>query len=212
MHRCPKCGREFTRKYTRDLHFKRVHDEGFLPSQTTFICPFCHSEGILNHFSRREDLTNHIDEEHAGGLAYKLKKEAFDGKVQIYVRPLASLQPLDHFINDKQNRRDIAQVILQNLNKTPVVRVSLIVTAYYQIQEVSDDNNRSVQERDSFTLRTKASLFSRYDKSRGFHNRVRFLLNSLLKREEDLLMRGSGWNFESLDTCEIEIFQIRSIN
>ena len=154
----------------------------------------------------------HIDEEHAGDLAYKLKKEAFDGKIQIYVKLLASLQPLEQFVNNKKNRREIARVILQSLNKSPVVRVSLIVTAHYQMQETSEDKDQSVQERDSFTLRTKASIFSRYDKSKGFHNRVRILLNSLLKREEDLLMRGSGWVFESLHTCEIEIVQMKAIN
>lgn len=39
-------------------------------------------------------------------------------------------------------------------------------------------------------------------------SKVRQLLKNALNREEDLLMRGSGWQFESLNLCDIQITRI----
>ena len=224
LHSCAKCGRKFTRKFNRDVHIKRVHDEGFLPGKTTYTCPFCQEKGVSTSFAKREDLVTHVDELHQSDLVYKLRKTAFNGKVEIFSKVLVSLQPLDQFVHDRQNKREIGRVILQALNKAALVRVALIVTAYYQLshpfneEEVSekkvegDVGSSLADQRDSFTLRSSSTYFSRYDKPRGFYNRVQQLLQSLLKREEDLLTKGSGWQFESLNRCEIEMVRMGNVD
>ena len=61
------------------------------------------------------------------------------------------------------------------------------------------------EERDRFSLRTKRQIFNVNESLAAAKKKVRNLLKSLLDREQDLLMRGSGWQFESLHSCDIEI-------
>lgn len=78
----------------------------------------------------------------------------------------------------------------------------------------SDNENDELllaEERDNFTLRTKREVFNVNDSEKNTRKKIRYLLQSLLDREQDLLMRGSGWQFESLHTCDVEIVSHNSI-
>ena len=224
VHFCPECNRKFTRKFNRDRHFKRVHEQGFTPEEeegsSALVCPFCRQrDGALVYFTDRRDLVAHVDETHPEELSsYKLRKSALGGKVEIFTKVLVSLQPLDQFVNDRQNQREIEHVILSALSKFDIVRVALVVTAHYQISHPEEEEEKSgeggvgggqnlAEQRDSFALRSHSSFFIAHDNDhrRTFRNRVKSLLRSLLAREEDLLTRGSGWQFESLSACDIEI-------
>ena len=97
--------------------------------------------------------------------------------------------------------------------------MALIVTADYRIPsldqespaEKSGNENKNnsdavlAEERDNFTLRTKREIFNVNESLTTARKKVKILLRSLLEREQDLLMRGSGWQFESLQSCNIEI-------
>ena len=224
VHSCSECNRKFTRKFNRDRHFKRVHEEGLNPEEegSALVCPFCRQrDGALVYFANRRDLVAHADEMHPDELSsYELRKSALDGKVKIFTKVLMSLQPLDQFVNDRQNQREIEHVILSVLSKFDIARVALIVTAHYQISRPEEEEEKSggnkgeggvgggqnlAEQRDSFALRSHSSFFIAHDNRRTFRNRVKSLLRSLLAREEDLLTRGSGWQFESLSACDIEI-------
>ena len=61
------------------------------------------------------------------------------------------------------------------------------------------------EERDQFTLRTKRKFFNVHESPDEALKNIRILLQTLLDREQDLLMRGSGWQFEGLQSCVIEI-------
>ena len=63
-------------------------------------------------------------------------------------------------------------------------------------------------DRDVFALRTGYIQFTSFDSSRSLKGKVQKLLNNLITREEDLLMRGSGWRFESLSFSDIQITNI----
>ena len=63
-------------------------------------------------------------------------------------------------------------------------------------------------DRDLFALRTSYILFTSFDSSRSLKGKVQKLLHNLVNREEDLLMRGSGWRFESLSFSDIQITSI----
>ena len=63
-------------------------------------------------------------------------------------------------------------------------------------------------DQDVFALRTSYIQFTSFDSSRSLKGKVQKLLHNLLNREEDLLMRGSGWRFESLSFSDIQITSI----
>ena len=217
-HKCSKCDKVFTRKYNRDKHFKNRHLKKTSLLKIEYICPFCQEKEIYKHFSKKETLVRHVDEEHLDSLKYKLKKSAFGGKISIFSRQIITLQSLENFISDKNNFKEIFDVILHQLSKYNVVKVALIVAADYRIPSLeqtssaanlSEENENSDQlpaeERDSFSLRTKRQSFNIYESPTDARKKVKTLLKSLLDREQDLLMRGSGWQFESLHSCDIEI-------
>ena len=120
---------------------------------------------------------------------------------------------------------DIVEVIKLELAKTESIKVSLIVKADYRIPSMAqaDDNEVNgvvneeqstgeqtplAEERDSFTLRTSAEHFHVNQTLNQVRSQVKTLLRSLYKREEDLLTRGSGWQFELLHSCSIEIVNL----
>ena len=76
------------------------------------------------------------------------------------------------------------------------------------IVDSNQQQNLSVNDRDIFGLRTEAVQFTQFDSSRTIWSKVRKLLKSAINREEDLLMRGSGWRFESLMLCDIQVTNI----
>ena len=97
-------------------------------------------------------------------------------------------------------------MILHELSKSEVIKVALIVTAEYRLPAVSEtdktDNSEDTDSdiavainRDNFTLRTQRLTFTVNESNRIFKNRVKSLLKILLQREEELLTKGSGWQF-----------------
>ena len=124
-----------------------------------------------------------------------------------------------------KNLKEILQVILHQLSKFKVIKVAIIVTADYRIPSVAQDTSAAefenengddeelilAEERDNFSLRTKREIFSVNESNKSATKKVRNLLKLLLEREQDLLMRGSGWQFESLHSCDIEIVSHNTI-
>ena len=218
-HKCFNCGKVFTRKYNRDKHFKNQHTSKTLFFKKNFTCPFCQQKGIIKNFKKKEQFVQHVDEKHLDSLFYKLIRSAFNGKISVFSKQLITLKPLEHFISDRKNLKEILQVILHQLSKFELIKVALIVTADYRIPsadqdlpaEKSDNENNDdsetmlAEERDNFTLRTKRIIFNINETKTTAQKKVKILLKSLLEREQDLLMRGSGWQFESLQSCNIEI-------
>ena len=222
VHKCSKCGKEFTRKYTRDLHYKRRHTQTFLPLKKDYACPFCQLNEVSTYFDNKKDLVEHVDGQHKNNLVFKEVKSAINRAITIFTKQIVSLQPLEQFVSDKKNVYDIVEVIKLELAKTESIKVSLIVKADYRIPSMvqADENARDAddvankeqvplaEERDSFTLRTSAEHFHVNQTLNQVRSQVKTLLRSLYKREEDLLTRGSGWQFELLHSCSIEIVNL----
>ena len=215
-HQCPKCEKEFSRKYTRDRHYKCQHTtQTFVPPRKDFTCPFCQLKGISTYFASKKDLVHHVDTEHIDSLVYRPRKSALKRKIIVFAKQLVSLQPLDQFVSDKKNEKEILDVILHELSKSETLKVSLIVTADYRIPSMqehnNDDDSQLAVARDSFVLRTKSESFNRNETLFRAKHKVKGLLRSLIRREEDLLTRGSGWQFEALHSCEIEIVNVNTL-
>ena len=219
-HKCTECGKVFTRKFNRDKHFKKQHSKKNFGHKDNYKCPFCDEK-----LKSKNLLELHVDQNHLDSLKYQPIRSAFDGKISLFSKKLATLQPLESFVGDRENLKDIQQVILHQLSKFKVIKAAIIVTADYRIPSVAQNTADADQgdetendgqlllaeERDNFSLRTKREIFNVVESPESVTKKVRNLLKSLLEREQDLLMRGSGWQFESLLSCDIEIVSHNSI-
>ena len=132
-----------------------------------------------------------------------------------------------------KNKQEIVDVIRHELSKTFTIKVALILSAAYQIPDlnstaekkdidpdtinIDDTSEKSSDQlsprilsndRGVFALRTSYIQFTSFDSSRSLKGKVQTLLHNLVSREEDLLMRGSGWRFESLSFSDIQITSI----
>ena len=213
-HKCSECGKVFTRKFNRDKHLKKQHSKEKSTYKNIFNCQFCDEI-----FKSKDLLVQHVDENHLNSLKYELVKSAFNGKISRFHKKLVTLQPLESFVSDRKNLQEILQVILHQLSKFKVIKAAIIVSADYRIPSVAtelgnehgDDEVLLAEERDNFSLRTKREIFSVHESNKSATKKVRNLLKLLLEREQDLLMRGSGWQFESLHSCDIEIVSHNTI-
>ena len=102
VHQCSKCGKEFTRKYTRDLHFRRRHTQTFLPLKKDYTCPLCQLSDVSTYFDNKKDLVEHVDEQHKNNLVFKEVKSALNRAITIFTKQIVSLQPLEQFVSDKK--------------------------------------------------------------------------------------------------------------
>ena len=233
---CPECQKSFDRKSSRDKHHLFRHREttqsrAQTPLNQSFQCPFCENE--VSSFKSRKYLVSHIDASHLENLNYSLYKSALNGKIKFYQKHIFSKETLQGFVANKKNRQEIVDVICHELSKTFTVKVALILTAAYQIPDLNSAAEKKVIEpnttniddttdkpsdqsspqilsndRDVFALRTSYIQFTSFDSSRSLKGKVQKLLHNLVNREEDLLMRGSGWRFESLSFSDIQITSI----
>ena len=224
IHICPECNKSFKRKFSRDIHVRLRHQEtsAFIPLRQINQCPFCDQGKQV--FEKRSNLISHIDNAHLESLKYTLHKSALNGKIKFFRKRFFTEQSLPDFVSDKANHLDIVNVLKHELSKTPFIKAALILTAAYQIPDLSspiDSNNKEsnldhkyqilAKDRDAFALRSKSIGYTVYESLRLLKARVKFQLQSLVAREEDLLMRGSGWTFESLTCCDIQITNLATI-
>ena len=221
LYTCSTCGKEFRRKSSRDIHFRLRHREPRqIPTspRQSHQCPFCNTaSGNESSFSTRNDLALHVDSVHLNSLNFSLHKSALNGKIKFFRKLIFSEQTLQAFAVDKKNRTDIADVIIHELSKSQIIKVSLILSAAYQIPALINDGDTTssqellIADRDTFALRTESVNFSAHESKRVLMNKIKRLLTALVTREEDLLMRGSGWRFDSLSFCDVQITNLAPI-
>ena len=154
IYSCPECKKTFNRKSSKDKHFLFRHGESVqrkyvVPVRHTLKCPFCQSEEKV--FLNKKDLITHIDSFHLNELKYSLHKSAINGKVQIFRKHIFGKQSLQDFTSDKENQKEIADVVKHEISKTPTVKVALIISAVYQIPDLtkSTEKTNSVSDNQS---------------------------------------------------------------
>ena len=95
-----------------------------------------------------------------------------------------------------------------------VFRMSIVIFADYEIpdlrEEETAETNKSV-DNDTLALRSKGLMFNQYQSERQRRNRIRSMLRGAVKREEDLLTRGSGWRFQTLRYCDIVLYDSSNV-
>ena len=146
IHSCPECDKTFNRKSSKDKHLLFRHGETkqrtySVPIRQALQCPFCKFEEKI--FSKKEDLNAHIDSFHLKELEYSLHKSALNGKIQIFRKNILGGQTLESFASDKKNQKDIANVIKHEVSKTPTVKIALIISAVYQIPNLTKSTEKT---------------------------------------------------------------------
>ena len=136
------CQKEFNRKLSRDKHLFFRHGEAQhrkfpIPAKQKLYCPFCEDSIENSKFKSKKELIDHIDLIHLNELKYSLYKSALNGKIKIFRKKIFTEKTMQDFAAEKKNQVDIIDVVKHELSKTLVVNVSLILSAAYQIPDLT---------------------------------------------------------------------------
>ena len=203
---CDFCGAAFTRKANLKLHIQRRHEResAGAQSRSAFDCPFCSSI-----FDTREEIGDHVRADHDELLTFQ-KISAINNKIVIFRRNLImEKQSLADFCHSKRALSEIFNLIKFELTKRSAFRISVVITANYELPELSE-NGRSA-DNDTFSLRTKGEVINEFESDRKIKRKIKTLLQGAIDREEDLLTRGSGWCFENLQSCDVLFYDLQYI-
>ena len=201
---CDLCGAAFTRKSNLKHHIRRRHEPVQTRSQSTFDCPFCTST-----FDTKEVISEHVKVNHHELLTFQ-KISAINNKIVIFRKNLISeKKSLTDFCYSKRTLSEIYNLIKFELVKRSAFRISVVITANYELPELSEEG-RSV-DNDTFSLRTKGEVINEFESDRKIKRKIKTLLQGAVDREEDLLTRGSGWCFENLQSCDVLFYDLSYI-
>lgn len=212
---CDSCGITFTRKDNLKKHNLRQHGSqvslGEGTSRVThnegkaLNCPFCTS---FTTFASRQVLGAHIEAAHSELLVFQ-KTSAIGDRVCIFRKNLAAEQAsLVDFCNSKTTVNDIFRLIKSELVRRTVFRISIVISANYEIPDLSEENSTKSVDDDTFSLRSKGLTVNQFESNKSIRKKIEELLKGAVSREEDLLTRGSGWRFDSLQACDILLYDV----
>ena len=213
INKCDFCGVTFSRRGALIKHIKKRHEdkkEGgedviSTKREKTFVCPFCQTA----HHKSRKELSSHVKTDHSELLVFQ-KTSAIGGKICIFRKDLTAEEnkTLADFCNSKKIVKEIFHLLKSELVARSVFRISVVITANYEIPDVTEENPIKSVDNDTFSLRTKGVVINEFEGDRAIKNKIKSLLMGALSREEDLLTRGSGWRFENLHSCDILLYDI----
>ena len=144
---------------------------------------------------------------HGEVMVYK-KTSAIGDKISIFKKDLTpEKRTLAAFCNSKKVLSEIFDLIKAELAARSVFRISIVITADYEIPDLGEGATNS-SDNDTFSLRTKGVVVNEFEGGRRVKRKIRSLLLGALQREEDLLTRGSGWRFQHLQSCDILLYDV----
>ena len=212
---CDLCGLTFSRNHILRKHISREHgsgDDGRTGSEISLSdnmkkkkqhirCLFC-----VSKFDSKSELRLHVEQEHKS-TTYQKTSAAIDGKICVFKKNLYSENgSLTEFCNSKTELEDIFNLIKTQLTTRSVFRMSLAISANYELPVMDEAGGSS--DNDTFTLRSKGLVVNELEGDTRIKNKIKSLLQGAASREEDLLTRGSGWRFETLQSCDIIFYDV----
>ena len=200
MHKCKTCQITFTRKNQLVNHQKLKHaNQSKTEDRESRKCPFCESK-----FQDKEKLLLHIDSNHPKSRVFTKKQGAINEKICIFQQDLRHLKSsLQDFCNSKRTIVNILNLLKRQFTHRVACRISISITADYEIQGFDEKNPGKSVNIDSFTLRSEGVMVNKYQSDRQIRKRIKSLLTGSVEREDDLLTRGSGWRFDKLQSCSV---------
>ena len=207
-HKCETCQISFSRKSRLVNHQKFKHgNHSKQGGRDLKKCPFCESK-----YEDKKELLLHVDLNHEESKVFSKRQGAVSNKVCIFQQELSHLNSsLQDFCNSKQTVENVFNLLKSQFTHRVVCRISITITADYEILGLSEENQGKSIDIDSFTLRSKGVVVNRYQSDRQIRKRIKSLLNGSVEREDDLLTRGSGWRFARLQSCSVLIYDCSSI-
>ena len=207
-HKCETCQISFSRKSRLTYHLKLKHgNQANQEGRELRKCPFCE-----NKYRDKKELLLHVDSNHEESRVFSKRRGAIGDKVCIFQQELTHLKSsLQDFCNSKQTIENVFNLLKSQFTHRVVFRISITITADYEIQGLDEENQGKSIDIDSFTLRSKGVVVNKYQSDRQIQKRIKSLLAGSVEREDDLLTRGSGWRFARLQSCSVLIYDCSSI-
>ena len=190
---CDFCGATFTRRSNLKHHIRRRHEPVQTQSQPTID-------------TAKEVISDHDKDSYDKVLAFQ-KISAINNKINIFRKDLIPEKiSLTNFCSSKQAISEIFNLIKFELTKRSAFRISVVITANYELPELSEEGRSS--DNDTFSLRTKGEMINEFESDRQIKRKIKTLLQGAVNREEDLLTRGSGWCFKNLQSCDVLFYDL----
>ena len=190
---CEICGTSFTRRSNLKLHIRRRHE----PVQTQ-------SQSVID--TAKEEISDHDKASYDKVFAFQ-KISAINNKINIFRKDLTPEKiSLSNFCYSKQTISEIFNLIKFELTKRSAFRISVVITANYELPELSEEGRST--DNDTFSLRTKGEVINEFESVRQTKGKIKKLLQGAVDREEDLLTRGSGWCFKNLQSCDVLFYDL----
>ena len=210
-HKCPFCYRKTIIKHFKSKELLVQHvDQAHLDSLKYQLVKAAF-DGQISFFSKRlvtlQPLENFLSDEQNIEDIFKVIKHQLS---KYDVVTVAIIVTADYRIPSLEQHVSATQT--NNVNNT---NADSLPTTDVDNTKLAGNSGESglhlAEERDQFTLRTKRKFFNVHQSPEEALKNIRTLLQTLLDREQDLLMRGSGWQFEGLQSCDIEIISQSNI-
>ena len=208
-HKCETCHISFSRKSRLANHLKLKHGNQANHNGRDELrkCPFCEIK-----YRDKNELSLHVDSNHAESRVFSKRQGAIGDKVCIFQQELTHLKSsLQDFCNSKQTIENVFNLVKSQFTHRVVCRISITITADYEIQGLDEERQGKSIDIDSFTLRSKGVAVNKYQSDKQLRDRIKSLLAGSVEREDDLLTRGSGWRFAQLQSCSVLIYDCSSI-
>ena len=191
---CDFCGASFSRKSNLKLHIHRRHEPTRTRSQSTF--------------DSKEKVSDEVGGD--GELSTFQKISAINNKIAIFRKNLISAKiTLADFCHSKQTLSEIFNLMKFELTKRSAFRISVVITANYELPELIEDGKNF--DSDTFSLRSKGEVINEFESDRKIKRKIKTLLQGAVDREDDLLTRGSGWCFANLQCCDVLFYDLNYI-
>ena len=190
-HRCPHCSRNFTRKYSLQVHLKSKH-ENFNILFDCFICNI--------HFKKFSSYIKHHNTNHNNLNHFKIYKEAFDGLILIYRKYFNQYK----LLSDVHNQKDeIVKLIQLKLLNYPKFKINFNIICEYILKE---QNN--IREKEIFYLRSSNFLVSKSQSKSKLQKLITEHISEAIAKEDLMMLPGSGWIFHQVLSLEVSFHKI----
>ena len=202
--KCQHCEIKFSRKGYLKKHLEKKHPNTSIVSSSV-SCPFCEEKIDEN------DLNQHIGSSHRHINSDFEKISSISDNVCIFRKYLSQeTKTIEAFCSSNSTVKSIFNLLKEQLINRTAFRVSIAITAKYEIPDLENEEEaqKSVDS-DSFTLRSRGQIINQLQNDRAIRNRIKLMLAGAADRNEDLLLRGSGWRFVNLSVCDVLLYQVK---
>ena len=192
------CNKQFTRRQALNSHKRTWHEKIFY---LKFFCELCKEV-----FSQKDLFDDHLKRRHEKSLAYKQINSAFDDKFVRYQKYFTvDNTKTPNVLLNKHEIAQIAACLFYYMQNHPWIKYNIVLSLLFgqfslDGHLVGNEEFFSPSETETLKLSDKYSVLKS----------VRNHCVEVTNRFEDILFRGSGWNFLGVKYCDITIVSLEA--